>query len=281
MNVRQPVASNFYQGNCKQQIKEFLKEFKTPSFDSELVGGIVPHAGWFFSGAIATKVLKTIADNTNPESIIILGAVHSWNRSRSVYTEGAWKTPLGEVSVDTELATKITDELSGLVNKDLEAHKQEHSIEVQLPIIKELMPKAKIVPISVPPDNSASEFGLKLGQFVKNQSNKIAIIASADLTHYGSNYSFTPAGSGDKALEWMKENDKRIIDLAINMDGNKIVDEAANNQNSCGSGAMAAITLAAKELGVTNGHLLQYITSHEVYPQGEFSMAVGYAGIVF
>ena len=107
------------------------------------------------------------------------------------------------------------------------------------------------------------------------------VIGSTDLTHYGDNYGFTPAGYGAAAQNWMKKNDEHIVGLALTMRPDKILTEAALSHNACGPGAMAATVAAAKAMGAIEGTLLEYTTSYDVYPDGEFEMAVGYAGIVF
>jgi hypothetical protein len=182
--------------------------------------------------------------------------------------------------VDSALAAELLESMQGMVSAAPEAHRYEHSIEVQVPMIKYLFPDAKILPVSVLPDGSAAGFGRRLGELLRGRDG-IVVIGSTDLTHYGEDYGFAPAGFGPSAHEWMKQNDRRITDLAVNMLADKIVDEAERNYNACGAGAMAAAVAYAKEKGVRNGRLLKYTTSHDEYSQGGFEMAVGYAGIIF
>ena len=106
-------------------------------------------------------------------------------------------------------------------------------------------------------------------------------IASTDLTHYGDAYGFAPFGGGANAKKQMEESDARIIELALRMRFDEIRSEAQKRHNACGSGALAATVAAAKAMGAEKGYLLQYTTSHDVMPEGEFEMAVGYAGILF
>jgi len=116
---------------------------------------------------------------------------------------------------------------------------------------------------------------------MKERRPSAVVVASSDLTHYGERYGMAPAGTGPAAETWMKANDRRIIDLATAMKAEAIVPEAESHHNACGSGAMAAAVACAKALGRKNGVLVEYTTSHDVMPEGEFDMAVGYAGIVF
>lgn len=279
---RQPYARQFYPGDCKAQIEHFLKNYTVPKGPVVAVGGIVPHAGWVFSGAVAAKVFKCLSVKASPDTFILLGAVHTWKpRCNSIYSRGSWTTPLGDVKIDEDAANKLLDALAGDVIEDPDAHEGEHSIEVQLPFIKYLCPNAKIVPIAIPPDENAHITGKKIGEAVSGMGGKIVVIGTTDLTHYGDTYGFTPFGYGGKAKRQMEESDARIIKLSLMMRSEEIRSEAQNNHNACGSGALAATVAAAKAMGAEKGFLLQYTTSYDVMPEGEFEMAVGYAGILF
>jgi MEMO1 family protein len=246
------------------------------------VAGIVPHAGWIFSGAVAAKVLKCISIKSSPDVFILLGAVHTWRpRGNSLYARGSWETPLGEVKIDEGVASQLLDLLGEDIAEDPAAHDGEHSIEVQLPFIKYLCPDAKIVPIAMPPHEDAHIAGKKIGEAVSGIRKKIAIVGTTDLTHYGDTYGFTPYGYGSEAKKWMRENDLRMIELALTMKSADIRKEAERNRNACGAGALAATVSAARAMGAAQGHLIEYTTSYDVMPEGEFQMAVGYAGIVF
>jgi MEMO1 family protein len=280
--VRQPYARNFYPGDCRTQIEQFLKGYKPPEEPVRAVAGIVPHAGWVFSGAVAAKVFKCISVKTNPDTFILLGAVHNWRpRGNSIYSRGAWATPLGDIKIDEEVAETLLLVLAGDVIEDPYAHEGEHSLEVQVPFIKFLCPEARIVPIAIPPDENAHITGRKLGEAVSGMGKKIVVVGTTDLTHYGAPYGFTPFGYGLEAKKSMEKNDARIVELALRMRAVDIVEEAQKNHNACGPGALATTVAAAKAMGAEKGHLIEYTTSHDVMAEGEFDMAVGYAGIVF
>lgn len=282
MSARKPCARQFYPGDCEAQIEKFLAGYTVPKDPVKAVAGIVPHAGWIFSGAVAAKVFKSISVKGHPDTFIILGAVHTWApRGNSVYAHGSWDTPLGEVNIDEEVAEGLLALLSEDIVEDPAAHVGEHSIEVQLPFIKFLCPDAKIVPIAIPPHENAHMTGKKIGEAVSRIGKKIVIVGTTDLTHYGNAYGFTPYGYGDEAKRRMRENDLRMIELAVHMNSAEVGKEAERNRNACGPGALAATVSAAGAMGAGKGHLIEYTTSYDVMPEGEFEMAVGYAGIVF
>ncbi len=281
MSVRKMCARQFYPGDCIAQIKSFLERYEVPKMPAKPVAGIVPHAGWIFSGEIAAKVFKCISTMSKPDTFILLGAVHTLRpRGNSLYARGSWETPLGEVIIDDEIADSLLDLLGEDMLEDPAAHAGEHSIEVQVPFIKYLCPNAKIVPIAIPPGD-AHLTGRRIGEAVPHMGKKIAVVGTSDLTHYGAVYGFTPYGYGVGAKSRMRENDFRIIELATNMKSLEIRKEAEKNRNACGPGALAATVSAAEAMGAEKGYLIRYATSYDVMPEGEFEMAVGYAGIVF
>jgi len=283
MQIREPCAFSFYAAECdKKHIEQYVKEFKPPEKPSKIVAGIVPHAGWIYSGAVSSKVFKCIKEKNKPDTFILFGAIHTLGVERnSVYGSGSWATPFGNVEVDKDTADILLDALDNQLIEDKKAHLREHSIEVQVPFIKYFFPEAKIVPISIIPDNKSALIGKEIGKIALQSKKEIVVIGTSDLTHYGDAYGFTPRGYGSNALKWLKENDARIIKLALEMKSEEIVREASNNYNACGSGAMAAAVSAAKEMGAKKGILIEHTTSYEVSREKEFYMGVGYAGIIF
>lgn len=278
-------AGSFYpfdEDSCRQQIQDCLGEYVPPSEPVNVVAGIVPHAGWVFSGPTAGKVFKSIQEKASPNTFLIFGAVHVWGMSdAAMFPEGAWETPCGPVAIDEALSARLLEDVAELVHADPSAHAREHSIEVQIPFIQQLFPEAKILPIMVSPGPWAASLGERVGNVLAEIEGNVVVLGSTDLTHYGPSFGFTPYGVGEEALQKMKENDRRIIDLALDMQAHSVVQEATQHRNACGAGAIAATVAAAKALGAQRGHLLEHVTSQEVMPERRASDAVGYAGIIF
>lgn len=287
MPTRRPaVAGYFYPSSareCRELIEQLTSGFTPPAEPARPVAGIVPHAGWIYSGATALKTLAAIAAHRQPETFVIFGAVHSWyGRKSAIDAHGVWETPFGPVEIDEPLARKILEACREWMEDAPEAHRREHSIEVQVPLIKHFFPTAKIVPIMTPPEPNAHRLGEAVGRVLAEEKREIALLGSTDLTHYGPRYGFTPMGIGARSLEWVKkENDHRLIALALEMKAPEIVPEASNSMSACGPGAMAATVAAARALGAERGVLLEHITSHEVRPERSVEDFVGYAAIVF
>ena len=284
------VAGQFYPGqhdSCVDEINECL-DARTLSepLPETIVAGIVPHAGWTFSGSLAAMVFSAIRQqHEKVHTFVIFGAAHGYfGQSPAVYDRGSWITPLGEVAIDEELADAVLS--VGPVVSDASAHRAEHSIEVQVPFVQYLFPGAKILPIIVPPREQAVALGNSIGQIInKDEHKKIVCIGSTDLTHYGPRYGFTPMGVSEDALKWADSvNDKKFIDLALKLEPERLLAGAAENCNACGAGAAAAAIAAAKQIGKTEGLLLVHANSNEVMlrKMGTASAdSVGYAAIVF
>jgi hypothetical protein len=291
MQKRRPiVAGQFYPGQsdqCVDEIKQCLKEAPlNMPLPEIIVAGIVPHAGWTFSGVTAAIVFAAIKKrHPKVDTFVIFGAVHRHSgRSPAVYDKGVWVTPLGEIAIDEELAGAVIESKTAI--SDRNAHDSEHSMEVQVPFIQYLFPDAKILPILTPPVEQAIRLGEIVASLISiDNERKIVCLGSTDLTHYGPGYGFVPMGTGKDALKWaMDVNDRQFIDYSLKMQPDKMLESANENYNACGAGAAAATVAAAKYLGKTKGILLAHTNSNEIMlrKMGETSReSVGYAAIVF
>ena len=284
------VAGQFYPGqndSCIDRINECRDAEVLPeTLPETIVAGIVPHAGWTFSGPLAALVFSVIKQqHEKVHTFVIFGAAHGYfGPSPAVYNRGSWITPLGEIFIDEDLADDVLD--AGSSVSDLNAHRAEHSIEVQIPFIQYLFPGAKILPVIVPPREQAVTLGNSVADIIaRNEHRKIVCIGSTDLTHYGPRYGFTPMGVNSEALKWADTvNDRKFIDLALKLEPECLLASAAENCNACGGGAAAAAIAAAKQLGKTEGLLLAHTNSNEIMLRNMNTTSadsVGYAAMVF
>ena len=283
MDVRSAdFAGSWYPGNeseCRRTIEGFIDpELWCPSNTQRTVGGIVPHAGWLFSGQIACNVIKCLKTEDEPETCIIFGHHMHPGSGNLIMNKGRWATPLGELEIDEEVAEVLSAEFSFTIETS-SYYEQDNTIEMQLPFIKYFLPKCRIVPIGLPPKIASLEIANRAVEISKDMGKKTVVLGSTDLTHYGHNYGFFPKGVGKDAVEWVKNvNDKHAVDLMLNMDGPTLISEALVNHNACCSGAAASAVEAAKVLGAKRGEIIVYSTSYDVRPDSSF---VGYVGIVF
>ncbi len=296
MMIREPeFAGRFYAdgadacraavASCLRRATESVTDGAAVTDAERVIGCIVPHAGWAYSGAVAARALNEIAKRTHPDVLVIFGAVHVPRVTcASVFERGAWETPLGLIQIEERLADRLLGQ-NGLLRSDAHAHEHEHSIEVEVPLIQMSLPQTRIVPIMVPADANAAPLGRAIGRTCRAYGVRVAFVGSTDLTHYGPSFGFTPRGVGPDGLRWADEvNDRRMIALMQAMEGEKAVDESRANQNACGAGAIAATIEACRALGAKRATLLEHTTSERVRPaQGDEVArdAVGYAALTF
>ena len=282
MALREPYAVGWYppdNRNCAGTIEMYLRGLDIPDLPNPLQGGLVPHAGWPYSGRCAALTIAALARNAPPpEVVVVLGAVHSLRVSRpTVCSYEGWKTPVGELYVERHLRQALMDDRVVDVNDD--AHTYEHSIEVHTPLLRYIIPDAQFVPISVPPDASALAFGDHLARIIAADGRRIAVLASSDLTHYGEAYNYSPGGKGAEGMDWAQANDEALLENVTQLDAEGVLEHALRKQSACGSGALAAAMTAARAMGATRGQVLERTSSHEQRPHGD--MWVGYASAVF
>jgi len=283
MKVRKSAfAGSWYPGSaagCEKEIESFLKEYDTKTISERaLIGGIVPHAGWYFSGSIACNVIRCLQDEKPPDAFVIFGMHLHASSPSYIMTDGAWETPFGAIEIEKSLAGALVEQFTFQI-ETAENFTQDNTIELQLPFIKYFFKDTKIVPIGVPPAQKSLEIGEAMADISNRMGLRIKVIGSTDLTHYGLNYGFVSQGTGPVAVDWVRnENDRRVIDAMLAMDSDKVIKEGLANQNACCSGAAATAIATAKQLGSKQAETIAYATSYDKSPGDSF---VGYVGIVF
>ena len=290
MNIRYPFrAGTFYESEsapCRFEAERLIDSVILPQdLPSKLYGGLVPHAGWMYSGPVAATTIAALGQSAEKiESIILLGADHVGKAQYAeVYDSGTWRTPLGDVLIDSEIASALI-ETNELFSANPAAHEREHSLEVQIPLIQTVLPNVRIVPISVAPTDKAVDIGRHIGHTLAEHFPNVPIIGSTDLTHHGGHFP-TPGGHGQIGVQWSRDNDKRMLDLIEAMNEESIIAEANLRANACGAGPIAATVSACRILGASKGLILEYTNSYEVihrmYPDDPDDTTVGYASVVF
>jgi len=280
LKVRRPSqAGTFYAGTAgslKAQIAQCFTHKLGPGKIPEtvengprrLVGFVSPHAGYMYSGPVAAHGFYNLALDGKPEIIVIFGPNHTGQGSAiAAMSEGVWRTPLGDVQIDTPTADFIVKE-SKIVDLDDTAHLFEHSIEVQLPFLQYLYGSGfRFVPIAFLMQDleSSREVGKATAKALANKN--AVIIASSDMTHY----------EPQKSVE---KKDNLVIEAVEKVDESQLYAVVEDyGISACGYGPMIALITAAKTLGAKNVKLLRHATSGDV--TGDYSAVVGYASIVF
>ncbi len=264
--MRQPaVANQFYSGNPKV-LKEHLKQFIPFVHEKkQVISIIVPHAGYMYSGAVAGEVYSRVVI---PEDVIILGVNHTgMGLNPSIYQNGDWIMPMGNVAINNELAAAILKE-TNLVYPDTQAHLYEHSLEVQAPFLQYLQENLKIVPINMSylSYQTCQDIGSAIARAIKSYNKPVLIVSSTDMNHFLSQ-------------EQTKKLDSLAIDNMINLDPEGLYKTVLKNKISmCGVINTAITLIASINLGAKQCELVRYNTSGDV--SGDYFRVVGYAGLI-
>jgi len=264
--IRQPVVAGQFYPDSPSQLKEMIQGMVDDKAEKEEVIGLVsPHAGYVYSGPVAGATISRIKFK---DTFIIIGPNHTgMGRPLSIMAEGVWKTPLGEVEIDSELANKILA-TSSYLEKDSKAHQHEHSIEVQIPFLQYFKKDFKLVPIVLSYFTSATykEIGKELAKAIKALNKEVVIIASSDMTHY----------EPQESAQW---KDTQAIEAILDLDEDELLKRVDKLRISmCGYAPVVSLISAAKELGAKRAELVRYQTSGDV--TGDYTSVVGYAGVI-
>lgn len=288
--IRPPVvAGTFYPDepdDCLRDVADLFGRVPVFAGDAKWLGALIPHAGWICSGQVAVGGIATLRQaRPDADLVVVFGAVHTLaDLEVAAFDEHAqWALPTGMSAVAMEFQRKLVADSPrfAVVSR---AHRREHAIEVELPFIQQAWPKAQILPVEISPVDEAAAIGAELARRVTQAGYKPVFLASSDLTHYGPDYDFAPAGEGTRGIHWAMENDRRLLNLVKHLAADQVVAETQANGNACGGGALAAMLGACRELGASAGHVLEHTNSYEVLlrtlGRQRPDNAVGYASAV-
>ncbi len=261
------------QSGCVSDIESYITGVKPLPAGTKVYGGMMPHAGWYFSGKLAAQVFYLTSRVTQPQVVCVFGG-HLGSGPPLLVTEDAWETPLGNVPLATEFYKPLMAKMTMKAE-----YPGDNTIEVNLPFVKHFFPKSQVLAVRSPQSAEAVKLGEAVVAVAQELGKTILFFGSADLTHYGPNYGWAPKGYGAAAVKWVKEvNDKRFMDAVLKLDAMGAVNAANQDQSSCSAGAPAAAITAAKLMGATKALFVDYYTSYDVMPGDSF---VGYGGVVW
>jgi MEMO1 family protein len=196
---------------CEAEIRGFLEQSPIPRpRTARPVGGILPHAGWAYSGAIACQVIHWLkeAGPPSPDVVTVFGG-HLHPASPNVMMpEGVWETPFGGLPVAEELAAEMVGQFPFRLETP-ERAAPDNTIELQLPFIKYFFPETTLLALGVAPAETAPRIGGALVASARRLGRSLIVLGSTDLTHYGPNYGFTGHGSGAAAVAWVTQESDR------------------------------------------------------------------------
>jgi AmmeMemoRadiSam system protein B len=266
--VRPPICADdrWYPSQAaalRRDVSEYIERAPAMELPGDVVGLIAPHAGYFFSGQVAGASYRQVRDG-DYDIVVLVGPDHSGITFGGLAFADfdAWRTPLGDVLVDQELVTALDERLHlRHIGRD-----SEHSLEVQLPFLQTALTDFRLVPVMMGDQSSVTcrELGLAVADVTRER--RALLVASTDLSHY---YPYDDA----------KQLDEGTLEYVLNFDPEGLAEALARGEaHACGGGPVAAVMLAARELGATRAHLVQYANSGDVWR--DKSRVVGYAAVV-
>jgi MEMO1 family protein len=261
---RAAVAGIFYPGTKPQlqnEVDTLLHEAPSVSASGELIGLIVPHAGYTYSGAIAAKAYALLRNRPIDVCILVGPSHQEYFQGVSVYSGSAYETPLGIVDLATELRDAVLAE-SPVIQATLLGHRGEHSLEVQLPFLQSVLPQAKILPLIIGDQRAENCFAVGEALARASRGRNVVLIASSDLSHFHSSAE-------------AREKDAKVIALIESYNVRELMDQLETEScEACGGGPIVAVMLAAQRLGANRAALVDACNSGDV--TGDTGRVVGY-----
>jgi hypothetical protein len=264
------VAGQFYpaaRGEVEAELDRIMSPVANPR---PAIAVVAPHAGWMYSGTTAGIVYSNVVI---PDRVILVGPNHHGAGSPyAVYDAGAWATPVGDVPIAGALAAELLDRCE-LLAEDPRAHRAEHSLEVQLPLLRRANPNIQIVPVLIGgawPDaggrGDLRMIGEAIAEVVREYGRPVLLVASTDLNHY-------------EDQETSRVKDHLVLDAVVHLDPDGLMQRVKEVEVSmCGVAPTYIVLVAAKKLGAKRAELLDYRTSGDV--SGDYQRVVGYGAVV-
>lgn len=274
--VRPPaVAGSFYPADVEELNRALVQCFVGSPLGPRgakfpcpfLLGGMVPHAGYVYSGPCAAHFYAALERDIR--RVILLGVNHRGMGAKAALSPaGCWETPLGKVTLDQEIGELLRGQVSFL-EADERPHLEEHSIEVQLPFLQSMLGEFTFLPISLSylSEQECRELGQAIARIYEAENSagrKTILIASSDLSHYLS----------PKETERL---DRMALEHVLALDAPGLLKTVEEEDISmCGVLPTAVFLFAATTLGARQARLLKHCHSGDVVPMRE---VVGYASV--
>jgi len=276
MAMRSPaVAGTFYAASREGVLEQLQWSYRhklgpgaSPELNQggprDIVALVAPHAGYMASGPVAAHAYYALAADGPVDTAVIVGPNHTgYGTAVSVWTSGAWSTPLGDARIDEERARSL---IGGVIRSGESAHIYEHSVEVQVPWLQHLYGDSiRIVPVAMLSQDASTAH--EVGEALARLEGNVVLIASTDFTHY-------------EPQRTAEQKDSDVVEAITGFDVEEMYRRLGlHSSTMCGYGPVGAVTRAAVIRGATRAQLLKYATSGDT--AGDYSRVVGYAAIAF
>ena len=249
----------------RKEITKYLENAKLAGINGEILALVSPHAGYDFSGYTAANAYKQVKGNRYDAVIVLAPSHYEAFNGVSVFNKDGYETPLGVVPVEKTLANKIIEQDEN-IRFTWEGHREEHSLEIQLPFLQIVIPDLKIVPIVLL--DFSWENCKRLADAITNaiKGKKVLIVASSDLYH-GHSY------------EECKKTDNLTLSTITELNPKKLCQQFQSRElMACGAGGIVVAELVAMNLGADKAEIIYQTNSNDV-TRSKGGYVVGYGAV--
>jgi AmmeMemoRadiSam system protein B/AmmeMemoRadiSam system protein A len=282
-----PFAGTWYPGDAadlQRLLSEAFAESEHrtgPCLLSRPLAFVVPHAGIRYSGVVAASVYRYL-QATRPRRAIILGFPHRGTPGGLCIPDAtSYSTPLGDTLVDEDAVARLTS--GGVFRRVREAIACDHSLEIQLPLLRYASPETALVPISVG-TLSAEERSQAADLLASLAADGTPILASSDFTHYGHNFRYRPFPPDTAVRDRLRELDAELAEAAGSLKVTLFERALAEHQSTlCGVHPISLLLETLRRLDSDDDGIYQqtldYQTSGEL--GGSFEHSVSYCSLAY
>jgi hypothetical protein len=268
-SLRPPaVAGSWYPGSSAAivaELERYLSRADAGGAEGRLVALISPHAGLRYSGPVAAYGYRLLRGTSGLTALLVGPSHRHAFEGVAVWPRGAFDTPLGSAAIDEELASELIAAAPEWIRDAPAPHRDEHSLEMQLPFLQHLVKELRIVPCLMGSQQRAEVEALAgaIAAAGGRARRPLLLVASSDLSHYH------PAPEANRL-------DALVVDDVARFDAERLMRRLeAGHGHACGGGPMVAVLKSASALGARRSTILRYADSGDA-DEGDKSRVVGY-----
>ena len=262
---RAAVAGAWYPADPQElaaEIDRYLAAAGEQRVAGPLFGLVSPHAGLFYSGPVAAYGYGLLRGASDLTAVLVGPSHRSAFAGLALSVRGSWESPFGAVPIDEGLAAALLAQDPLCVDAP-RVHRDEHSLEMQLPFLAHLVSGLKIVPILMGSQSRDEVRRLAHALAGVLPGRRVLLVASSDLSHYHSAHE-------------ARQLDAVVVQHVERLDPDGLLERLeANHEHACGGGPLAAVMSAALALGASRATVLRYGDSGDVGARDK-TRVVGY-----
>lgn len=263
------VAGSWYPADPEElaaEVDRYLSDVShTPSAES-VVGLVAPHAGLMYSGPVAAWSYRAVQGGSYEVAVLVGPSHRAAFSGVALYPRGSFETPFGPIEVAEDVAASLADQ-TPIITENPAPHGPEHSLEMQLPFLRRVLPTTPIVPMIMGFQSESTMRSLGDALAAVLTGRRALLIASSDLSHY-------------LDARIASVTDREVLDCVERFDADGLMALLRDRpEHACGGGPMVSVMLASRALGARGGRVLRYADSGDV--SGDKKAVVGYMSAAF